>query len=108
MDRSRRPVVLRPRADLDIEQQFEYLAIEANVATARRFLEALEQSCRELAQHPKLGSPRTFGDPRLEGLRFLPVRGFRRHLIFYIARVETLEIIRVLHAARDIESLLRR
>ena len=106
MGRPRPRVVLRPKADTDIDHQFEYLAVEGGLATARRFLRALKQTCDMLQTSPELGSPRIFGDPRLAGLRMCPVRGFRRQLIFYIPSRDTIEIVRVLHGARDIEHLL--
>ena len=108
MGRSRPRVVLRPKADIDIDCQFEFLAVEAGLATALRFLKAFQQTCDRLQEEPELGSPRTFGDPRLAGLRVWPVSGFRRQLIFYIPTRHTIEIIRVLHGARDIEGLLSR
>lgn len=106
MGRSRRRVILRPRADLDIDHQFEYLAVEAGLATARRFLGALRGTFESLQENPELGSERTFTARRLAGLRAWPVKGFRRHLIFYIPSAEAIEIVRVLHGARDLLSLL--
>jgi toxin ParE1/3/4 len=99
-------VILRPRADLDIDHQFEYLAVEAGLATARRFMKALRRTCGSLQENPELGSARTFGNRRLAGLRVWPVKGFRRHLIFYIPSAKAIEIVRVLHGARDLLSLL--
>jgi toxin ParE1/3/4 len=60
------------------------------------------------ADDPPIGSPRRFASSRLEGLRLWPVRGFRRHLLFFrpMADDEGVEVLRLLHAARDIESLL--
>jgi len=106
MGRSRRKVILRPQADLDIDHQFEYLVVEAGVATARRFLRELQKTCRSLQRSLELGSPRSFGDERLAGLRVWPVSGFRRQLVFYLPSAEAIEIVRVLHAARDLEALL--
>lgn len=104
----RRRVALRPRADLDIDQQFEYLAIEAGTQTARRFLAGVRATLERLAADPEIGSPRRFSGSALAGLRIWPVRGFRRHLLFYRPLVddEGIEVVRLLHAARDIESLL--
>lgn len=106
MGRPRRRVILRPRADLDLDHQFEYLAVEAGLATARRFLIRLQETCRALQRNPELGSPRSFGARRLAGLRVWPVKGFRRQLIFYLPSKEVIEIVRILHGARDLESLL--
>ncbi len=106
MGRSRRRLILRPRADLDIDHQFEYLAVEAGLVTAQRFLKVLRRTCESLKETPELGSERTFAARRLAGLRVWPVKGFRRHLIFYIPSAEAIEIVRVLHGARDLLSLL--
>ena len=106
MGRPRPRVVVRPQADIDINHQFEYLAVEAGLATARRFLREFQKTCNSLQTKPEIGSPRMFGDRRLAGLRVWPVRGFRRQLIFYIPTDDTIEIVRVLHGARDIDTLL--
>ena len=55
---------------------------------------------------PQMGSPREFGDPRLFGIRVWRVKGFPRHLIFYRTIEGDVEIVRVLHGARDLPSLL--
>ena len=40
-------------------------------------------------------------------MRRTPVRGFRQFILFYRANDAGIEIIRVLHGARDIESIFR-
>jgi toxin ParE1/3/4 len=45
-------------------------------------------------------------NPRLAGLRVGRVEGFEKHLIFYRPGDDGVEIIRVLHGARDIDSVL--
>ncbi len=57
-----------------------------------------------LADMPGMGAPREHGG--LKGLRMWPVRGFERHLIFYRPIEDGIEVIRVLHASRDLEGLL--
>jgi toxin ParE1/3/4 len=42
----------------------------------------------------------------LEGLRLWPVPGFERHLIFYVERADYIDVLRVLHGARDIPAVL--
>jgi len=39
------------------------------------------------------------------GLRAWPIDGFRNHLVFYRPTDEGVDIVRVLHGARDIEAL---
>jgi len=33
--------------------------------------------------------------------------GFRRQLVFYIPKQHTIEVVRVLHVARDVEAILK-
>ena len=35
----------------------------------------------------------------------LPVRGFERHLVFYRLAGDAIELIRVYHAARDVDEI---
>jgi len=99
-------VLLSPRADRDIDEQFAYLAEEGRLDTAARFLEATESAFQTLLEMPELGAPRRFANPKLQGLRMWPIQGFEKHLIFYRPVTRGIEIVRVLHAARDIEPLL--
>jgi len=52
-----------------------------------------------------MGASRTYNDPALVGVRMWPVAGFPNHLIFYRPFGSGIEVIRVLHAKRGIESL---
>jgi toxin ParE1/3/4 len=40
-------------------------------------------------------------------MRWHSVRGFRKYLVFYIPRSDGIEVVRVLHGARDLEALFR-
>ena len=40
-------------------------------------------------------------------MRMRPVRGFEKYLNFYMPRADGIEIVRILHSARDIESLFQ-
>ena len=42
---------------------------------------------------------------RLEGVRRVPVSGFTAYLLFYMPRADGIDVVRVLHGARDIEHL---
>ncbi|MCI0461249.1 MAG: type II toxin-antitoxin system RelE/ParE family toxin [Gemmataceae bacterium] len=59
-----------------------------------------------LATMPEMGAVRSFGENQLADLRMLPVRGFEKHLVFYRSCGSGIEIVRVLHAARDLAALL--
>ena len=55
---------------------------------------------------PGMGTSYDPGHPALAGLRFLPVSRFKKYLIFYRPIPGGIEVVRVLHGARDIESIL--
>lgn len=55
---------------------------------------------------PGIGERRESPNPRLAGLRVWRVEGFEKHLIFYRPAGDGIEIVRVLHGARDIDSIL--
>ncbi len=96
-------IVRHPRTRQDISEQARYIA-DDNPAAAERFVAAVEQAFAMLADMPGMGAPREHGG--LKGLRMWPVRGFERHLIFYRPIEDGIEVIRVLHASRDLEGLL--
>ena len=49
-----------------------------------------------------MGAVYPLNDPRLTGLRCSRIKRFRNHLIFYLPIENGIEVIRVIHAARDI------
>lgn len=98
-------ITVSPRASQDIDEQFEYLAKE-DVDIALRFFDAVRQTLAQLARLPGMGKPYHLDDPRLEGLRKWPVKGFDKHLIFYLTGENEILVVRVLHASRDIPEVL--
>ena len=101
-----RTVHLSPQADQDIDKQFAYLAEQASLDVALRLLEATQEAFQALVRMPEMGVNRDFHHPALEGLRMWPIKGFQHHLVFYRPTDSGIDVIRVLHAARDIRSLL--
>ena len=55
---------------------------------------------------PEMGALRHFGNPALKDIRMWPIKGFEKHLVFYHPIENGIEVIRVLHAARDIQSII--
>lgn len=90
----------------DLVEQFVYLAEEAGLVTAERFLTDAEASFNDLARQPMIGAPLTLRHPDLAGIRKWRIKDFENHLIFYIPHADGVSIVRVLHAARDWWSLL--
>lgn len=94
------------RARRDLIDHFVYLADNADLSVAERFLTSTEASFNELAANPLIGSPLALNSPRLASLRKWRVKGFDNLLIFYMPLPDGVSIVRVLHAARDWWGLL--
>jgi len=99
-------VVPRRRATQDLRDAAAHYAAEADAATARRFVDAVEQAFTQVARQPGIGSPRYAVDLDWPGLRTHPVRRFP-YLIFYLEQRDHLDVLRVLHAHRDIPASLQ-
>jgi toxin ParE1/3/4 len=100
------PVVLRPAARNDQLDLAEYYDGEAGEAVGNRFLQQCDAGFERLARFPESGTPVRYKHPKLEGCRFTLVPEFERILIFYKPLPERIEIVRILHGARDIEEAL--
>lgn len=70
-----------------------------------RFLTAAEDAFRNLLHMPRRGALREFFHPALKGVRMWPIPTFPQVLIFYRPIASGIEVIRVLHIARDIAGL---
>ena len=91
----------RAAARRDLVEHFIYLAENAGLDTAERFLANAEATFNNLAGQPMIGTPLTSQHPALVGLRKLRVKDFENHLIFYLPRSDGVSIVRVLYAALD-------
>lgn len=95
---------IRPLATADIDHAAAYL-FEENSVAAVAFLDALEAAFTLLSEQPGIGSTRYAHLLPGATLRMWSLNGFP-HLIFYLDRADTLEVIRVLHGARDLPAKL--
>jgi toxin ParE1/3/4 len=95
------PVRKHEAAKRDLVEHFVYLAENASVEVAERFLVSVEESLSDLARHPRLGAELGLRSPELTGIRKWHVKGFEKFLIFYQLRPDGVSIVRVLHAAQD-------
>ena len=74
---------------------------EDNEAAADRIVRMIDEKFLLLAQHPRLGPARS---DLAADLRYFPVGSY---LIFYREIADGVEIIRVLHGARNMEALFQ-
>jgi len=91
----------RARAKRDLVEHYLYLAENAGIETAERFLQGAEKSFDDLSRYPDMGTPLLLRPSSLAGLRKWPVSGFEKFLIFYIPRSGGVSVVRLMHAAQD-------
>jgi toxin ParE1/3/4 len=87
---------LSKEAEQDLENLWVYLGERDDIAADRQVAKLLDRFPM-LAKFPTMGMPR---DRLLEGLRSFPVKPY---IIFYILIPDGIEILRIIHQARDIE-----
>jgi toxin ParE1/3/4 len=92
---------LSPEAFADLQEIWAYIAKD-NPDAADRLRTDIRQGCERLAKNPGIGQPR----PKLtsQPVRFWLVRG--NWWIIYEVGDNTLRVIRILHAARDVGAQL--
>jgi toxin ParE1/3/4 len=98
-------VVRRDKALEDLADCAFYIA-EDNPDIAARFVDAFEESVDRLARMPYIGVAVPLDAPSLFGLRRWPIKGFEKYLVFYLVFENTIDIVRILHAAQDITAIL--
>ncbi len=87
---------IRPSAEGDAAEIWDYIA-EDSEAAADRMLELIDAQFTRLARFPNMGRER----PELaDGLRSFPVG---RYVVFYLPVTNGIEVVRVLHASRDVQ-----
>lgn len=94
----------KPQAERDIEECFGYIG-ENNLDIAVHFLVAVEDTIDEIGRNPFMGIGRELKDSQIKNLRMIPVKNFHEYQIFYLVESETIEIIRVLHGARNLPDI---
>ncbi|HLK51896.1 MAG TPA: type II toxin-antitoxin system RelE/ParE family toxin [Candidatus Angelobacter sp.] len=96
----RKTFVLTPLAARDLNEIWDYVASDS-IAAADRVLVALEKALYGLANNPAKGHRREdLADSRH---RFFLVFSY---LIVYRPETKPMQVIRVLHASRDVQTLL--
>ena len=100
-----KPVRLTPRVDSDIDACLSWIAKD-NPAVALRFLDALKSLSAIPVTHAGHRSPRYAEIPLVHGVRMLAIKDFENCLLFYLEHEDCVDVIRVLHGARDIPEAL--
>jgi toxin ParE1/3/4 len=96
---------LDPGVEDELRGIWHFIA-QDNLEAATRVIDAAYERIKALAANSGLGRRRRFGDPRLREVRSWRISGFGNYLVFYRAVGGGIQVIHVLHGARDIERLL--
>lgn len=93
-----RVVLRKPQASEDIAEIWDHIA-DDDLAAADRWLDRLDRQLRLLATQPLMGRARS---ELAEGIRSFPMG---RYVVFYMPLHDGIDVVRVLHSARDIDAL---
>jgi toxin ParE1/3/4 len=91
-------LIIRPLAEQDLDDIWDYIAI-SNSGRAEKVLRHLYAKMGILTHNPYLGKERKEIEA---GLRSFPVGS---HIIFYCPLSDGIEVIRILHGARDFQDI---
>ena len=101
-------ILRRPGVDDDVYFLALYLLEQSEEAT-RRFVDAVEVTLKDLAVRPGMGSPKHYDAAELENVRSWAVQGFPNHLIYYVPLPDGIDVLAIMHGARDVQRhLLKR
>ena len=101
-----KPVIPREIATRDIDDALSHYLGEGGASLATGFIDGLERAFQHIGMHPASGSPRYAVELDLPELRFWPIKRFP-YLIFYVDRLDHVDVWRVLHGQRDIPASLQ-
>lgn len=88
----------RPKARFDLLAIYNYIADNSGDVRAERYLRRINDAVSYLAQQPMMGRAR----PEVEeGIRSFPCE---EHVIFYVPIEDGVDLVRVIHAAMDLEN----
>jgi toxin ParE1/3/4 len=95
-----------PRAVQDLDEAAAHIQLHGTPRRAIRFLRAADSTLTMLAGMPGMGTRYNPDDPLYAELRYFPISRFLKYIVFYRPLVDGIEVLRVLHGARDLGGLL--
>jgi toxin ParE1/3/4 len=94
-------LIYRPEARLDLKLVYGRIS-QNNPGAAANFVRSIDQKARLLAESPRMGRTRPELGPNL---RSFPVGDYL--IIYEESTADTIEVVRVLHGSRDLETIFR-
>ena len=101
----KRRLVFSDAAVVDILEQADWYRTQSGRRLALRWERAVTAAIKDVVRHPAAGSPCTFRSLELQGVRRVLIPKFPKHLLFYRFTEDEVFVLRVVHGARDLESL---
>ena len=102
----RRRIVLSDAAVADILEQSDWYQEQSGDKLAKRWESAVTSAVLRVVKMPGAGALCKFKSTELHDVRRILLDGFPTHLLFYEFKEKEILVLRVLHGARDLESLL--
>jgi toxin ParE1/3/4 len=96
---------LSEAASADIVEQADWYEEKSDWKLAQRWSDAVTAAVLRIMRNPRSGTPCRFGPAELRNIRRVSISGFPKHLVYYKIWDDEVLILRVLHGARDLESL---
>jgi toxin ParE1/3/4 len=90
-------IIRRPKAEQDLGEIYDWIA-DSSISSADRYIERIISTIGKLADMPNIGSHRL---PTYPDIRSFPIGN---HLIFYRPIPDGIEVVRVIHGAKDWEN----
>jgi toxin ParE1/3/4 len=98
-------LVLSDAAVADVLEQSDWYRDHAGEPLALRWERAVTSAITHVLRFPASGSPCSFRSPDLKGVRRTMIPKFPKHLMFYRFEGNEVFVLRIVHGARDLESL---
>lgn len=87
-------IIRRPKAEQDLGEIYDWIA-DSSISNADQYIERIISTIGKLVDMPNIGSHRL---PSFPDIRSFPIGS---HLIFYRPIPDGIEVVRVIHGARD-------
>ncbi len=97
-------IIIAPKAYADLEDYYDFIA-QSNPTGALRFFDAARQTFAQIARFPEIGVGDLDAAPS-QNLRKWRIKGFQKYLIFYRVQDESIVIIRIIYATRNVNQML--
>jgi toxin ParE1/3/4 len=101
-----RCIVIHEDATLDLQEHFNYLA-QNSKESAFLFFDSARQTFAALARMPGIGQKYESEDEDIINIRKWAVKGFKSYLIFYRYDDQSIQVLRIIYATRDLTPLLK-